>query len=135
MWKHKFKTEISATDEEKNAIIRKYLELQKEAKEIRTEATKLQKDLLGIMESEKVDRLFGDGKIVTKTHRQTFKYNEDKLKEILERKKLWDQVVKVNQTQLNKVLQVLPSKEKQAVEKIKELKSESYGLSIKQDKD
>ncbi len=134
MWKHKFKKEISATDEEKNSIIRKYLELQAKNKETKSEIAKLQKELLGIMESEEVDRLFGDGKIVTKTHRQNFKYNEEKLKEILEKKKLWDKVVKVNQTQLNKVLQILPSEEKQAVEKIKELKSESYGLSVKQDK-
>ncbi len=134
MWKHKFKKELTATDEEKNSIIRQYLELQTEAKNIRKEISALQKNLLEIMEGEKVDRLFGNGKIVAKTHRQTFKYNEEKLKEILKKKKLWDQVVKVNQLQLNKVLQVLPSKEKQAVEKLKELKSESYGLSIRQDK-
>jgi hypothetical protein len=86
------------------------------------------------MESEQVERLFSDGKIVSKTHRQTFKYNEEKLKEILQKKQLWDKVVKVNQTQLNKVLQVLPSDEKQNIEKIKELKSESYGITVKQDK-
>ncbi len=133
MWKHKFKKEISATDKEKSTIIKKYLELQTESKEIRQEATKLQKELLNIMESEQVERLFGDGKIVSKTHRQTFKYNEAKLKEILQKKQLWDQVVKVNQTQLNKVLQILPSDEKQNIEKIKELKSESYGITVKQD--
>jgi len=134
MWKHKFKTKLTATDKEKNIIIKKYLELQKKTKETRKEIASLQKNLLEIMEGEKVDRLFGDGKIVTKTHRQTFKYNEDKLKRILEEKKLWDKVVKVNQTQLNKVLQILPSSEKQEIEEIKELKSESYGLSVKPDK-
>ena len=135
MWKHKFKKELTTTDEEKNSIIRQYLELQAEVKKIKKEISALQKNLLKIMEDEKVERLFGDGKIVTKTHRQTFQYNEEKLKEILERKKLWEKVVKVNQVQLNKVLQVLPSEEKQAVEKLKELKNESYGLSIKQDKE
>lgn len=77
---------VNASDEEKNAIIKKYLELQKQAKENRQEIASLQKELLAIMESENVDRLFGDGKIVSKTHRQTFSYNEEKLREILEKK-------------------------------------------------
>ncbi|MCK5080777.1 MAG: PD-(D/E)XK nuclease family protein [Candidatus Moranbacteria bacterium] len=132
MWKHKFKEEISVTDAEKNTIIQKYLDLQTEAKEIRIEIGQLQKSLLGIMEGEEVDRLFSGDKIVSKIHRQTFKYNERKLKEILERKKLWDQVNKVNLVQLNKVLKVLPSQDRRAVEKLKKLKSESYGLSVKQ---
>jgi hypothetical protein len=86
------------------------------------------------MESEQVDRLFADKKIVSRTCRQTFGYDEEKLKEILEKRQLWDKVVKVNQTQLNKALKTLPSNEKQEVEKIKELKSESYGLSVKKEK-
>jgi len=134
MWKHKFKKEITATDEERNKIIQDYLDLQEKSKTIRQEIITLQKELLGIMEGEKVERLFGNGKIVSKTHRQTFKYDENKLKELLEKKQLWEEVVKVNQTQLNKALRTLSSSEKQEVEKIKELKSESYGLSIKQDK-
>ena len=134
MWKHKFKKEITASDEEKASIINKYLDLQKQSKEIRQEVASLQKNLLDIMESEKVNRLFGKDKIVSRTHRQTFGYNEEKLKEILEKKDLWDKVVKVNQIQLNKVIQTLSGVEKQRIEKIKELKSESYGLSIKQDK-
>ena len=132
MWKHKFKKEISATDAEKNTIIQKYLDLQIEAKEIRMEIGELQKSLLEIMEGEKVDRLFSGDRIVSKIHRQTFKYNEKKLKEILERKRLWDRVNKVNLVQLNKVLKVLPSQDRRAVEKLKKLKSESYGLSVKQ---
>lgn len=133
MWKHKFKKEISATDEEKKIIIEKYLDLQAKSKEFKTEIAKLQKELLAIMESEKAERLFVNGKIVSRTHKQTFKYNEEKLREILEEKKLWDQVLKVNQAQLNKVLKILPSAEKQAIEETKELQSESYGLSIKKD--
>ena len=135
MWKHKFKTKFESTDKEKEALIGQYLELQDQAKEIRQEISALQKNILGIMENDKVDRLFGSGKIISKTKRQTFAYNEKKLKEILEKKKLWDAVVKVNQTQLNKALKTLSAQEKQAVEKTKELKSESYGLSVKKDKD
>jgi hypothetical protein len=134
MWKHKFKKEINATDEEKQALIEKYLETQEEAKKNRQEIASLQKEILDIMESEQVDRLFADKKIVSRTCRQTFGYDEEKLKEILEKRQLWDKVVKVNQTQLNKALKTLPSNEKQEVEKIKELKSESYGLSVKKEK-
>jgi putative RecB family exonuclease len=134
MWKHKFKKEINATDAEKQTLIRKYLDLQEKARENRQEIASLQKEILDIMESEQVDRLFADKKIVSRTCRQTFGYDEEKLKEILEKRQLWDKVVKVNQTQLNKALKTLPSAEKQQVEQIKELKSESYGLSVKKEK-
>ena len=134
MWKHKFKTKFEATDKEKEALISQYLELQDQAKEIRQEIGALQKNIFGIMENDKVDRLFGSGKIISKTKRQTFVYNEKKLKEILEKKKLWDAIVKANQIQLNKALKTLSAQEKQAVEKTKELKNESYGLSVKKDK-
>jgi len=135
MWKHKFKKEITATDEEKKEIVEKYLELQTKSKENRQKIASLQKEILDIMESEEAERLFAANKIISKIHRQTFKYNEEELKTLLEKKGLWDKAVKINQTQLNKIIKTLSASEKDAVEKLKEVKSESFGLSIKQDKD
>lgn len=134
MWKHKFKKEITATDEEKTEIIEKYLQLQTESKEKRAEIASLQKEILNIMESEKAERLFGAGKIISKSHRQTFQYDENKLKNLLQKKNRWDEAVKVNQTKLNKIIKVLPPKEKDEINKLKKLKSESFSLSVKQDK-
>ncbi len=131
MWSHKFKKEEDVSDKEKKRIIEEYLELQEEAKSSRKKIKELQEKILGIMEKEKADRLFGDEKIIAKNHRKTFGYDEKKLREILEKAGKWDEVVKVNATSLKKVIATLPSEIKDEIENLKELKSESWGLSIK----
>lgn len=131
MWKHKFKEEFSVTDEEKKEIIHRYLEAQEKSKQERRKATELQGRILEIMEVEESERLFAEGKIITKSCRQTFGYDEKQLKLILDKENLWDEVVKLNQVQLKKIIGTLPSSTKKAVEKTRELKKESFGLSIK----
>lgn len=131
MWKHKFKKVVATTDEEKNETIKEYILAQENAKNERKRAAELQEKILEIMEAEKAERLFSEGKIVSKTCRQTFGYDEKRLQEILERERLWNEVVKLNQTQLKKVVASLPSSTKKEIEKIRELKKESFGLSIK----
>lgn len=131
MWRHKFKEDLSATDEEKNEVIKKYITAQENAKLERKKAGELQGRILEIMESEESERLFSEGKIVSKTCRQTFGYDEKQLKEILDKEKVWDDVVKLNQVQLKKVVGTLPSSTKKEIEKTRELKKESFGLSIK----
>lgn len=131
MWKHKFKEDLSASDDEKTELIKSYLEAQEGAKEQRAKATKLQERIVEIMDFEKANRLFSEGKIITKTCRKTFGYDEETLKKILQEAGVWDEVVKLNQIQLKKVLGALPSSVKNAVEDTRELKKESFGLSIK----
>ncbi len=131
MWKHKFKEDLSVTDQEKSKIIEQYLKAQEDAKNERKKVSELQARILEIMEIEEAKRLFSAGKIITRTCRQTFGYDEPKLKEILQKADVWDEVVKVNQIQLKKVVDALPSATKKEIEATKKLKRESFGLSIK----
>lgn len=131
MWKHKFKEVETTSDKEKNQIIEEYLDTQENAKKERVKATGLQTRILEIMEQENVERLFGKNKIVAKTHRQTFSFNEEKLKKILQKEQLWEEVLKLNQTQLKKIMATLPSCIQKEIEKTRELARESYGLSVK----
>ncbi len=131
MWKHKFKKAVLATDQEKKEIIEQYISAQEIAKSERKKATELQERILEIMDAEKAERLFSEGKIISKVCRKTFGYNEKQLKEILEREKLWSEVVKLNQTQLKKVVEALPSSIKKEIDQTKELKKESFSLSVK----
>lgn len=130
MWKHKFKQEATS-DEEKKEIIKEYIEAQEGAKTERKKAAGLQAKILEIMEQEEVERLFGENKIIDRTHRQTFSYDEKKLQEILEKEGLWKEVLKLNQVQLKKVMETLPSSVKKEIEKARELTRESWGLSVK----
>lgn len=131
MWKHKFKELMSATDEEKEKVIKEYLEAQESSKNERKKAAQLQARIFEIMESENAQRLFGQGKIIAKTHRENFEYDEEKLRPILEEKGLWNNVVKLNQIQLKKATETLPSSVKKKIEETRKLKSQSWGLSVK----
>ena len=131
MWSHKFKKEENVSDKEKKEIIEEFLGSQEDAKNSRKKIKELQGKILEIMEAEKVERLFGENKIIAKTHRETFGYDEKKLREILEEEKKWDDVVKLNIAMLKKIVATLPTRAKDKIEEIKELKSESWGLSVK----
>lgn len=132
MWKHKFKKEPT-TENEKDEIIKQYIEAQANSKNERKKATELQQKIIEIMEQEGVERLFGLNKIISKTHRKSYCYDEKKLKSLLQEEGLWDNVLVLNQTLLNKVVETLSTEKKKKVEKLKELKSESWGLSVKKD--
>lgn len=133
MWKHKFKEKNSATDEEKEKMIKEYLNAQENAKKERSKAAKLQERIIEIMENENVKRLFGAGKIISMVKRETFAYDEKKLRPILEKEGLWDSVVKLNQAQLKKAVESLPFSAKERVEKTRTLKKESFALSVKKE--
>ncbi len=130
MWKHKFKDERKS-DAEKEKIIDEYVALAEDIKTNRKKLGELQREMLEIMEIEEVERLFGKDKIVSKTHRQTFTYDEKKLKQILLDLGKWDDVVKVDGVKLRKIMETLPIDKKKEIEDTKELKSESFSLSVK----
>ena len=133
MWRHKFKgqkTEIKNQE----GVIGEFLQLNDQMKKDRMRVAELKEKILEIMQQEETERLFGQGKIIAKTARQTFAYDEKKLRELLEKEDLWDQVVKFNQIQLKKILATLPSPLKKEIEKLKELSRESWGLSVRKEK-
>jgi RecB family exonuclease len=134
MWKHKFKKNQESgikNQEEKEKIIKEYIDLQDGMKSGRKKIAELAKQILEIMEEEKVERLFSKDKIVAKTSRKTYKYNEEEIKNVLQSAGLWDRVLKIDGVKLKKVLALLPANLKKEVEKNKEVDRESHGLSIK----
>ncbi len=133
MWKHKFQDQKPKVQSQKevNAIVKKYLELNDSMKSDRKLIAELKEKIVEIMKQERVERLFGENKIVAKTQRKTYSFDEEKLKKILKKEGLWEAVLKLNQTQLKKVIQALPLSVKKEIEKTRKLSRESWGLSVK----
>ncbi len=131
MQKHKFKEKRKIDTKEINKAIEEYIEAKNDAKSIRTKIAELQKVISEYMDQEGVERVFSDAGIIARTTRQTFSFDEKKLKEILEPLGKWDKVNKVNLVQLKSLLTTLPSPTKKEIENTKRLDRESKSFSVK----
>lgn len=134
LWKHKFAETRKLETEEVKQAIGEYLDLKGRLGEEKLRLVKLQALILQYMEQEGVDRVFDDNGIIGKSLRKTYKYDEAKLKAILEPLDKWESVLKVDGVALRNILAVLPSPTRKKVEDAKTLDKESISLSIKKNK-
>ncbi|MFZ2187770.1 MAG: PD-(D/E)XK nuclease family protein [Candidatus Moraniibacteriota bacterium] len=134
LWKHKFTETHQLETTEVKEVIGEYLDLKGKLSEEKLRLAKLQALILQYMEQEGVDRVFDDNGIIGKSLRQTYKYDEAKLKAILEPLDKWESVLKVDGVALRNILAVLPSPVRQEAEAAKTLNKESISLSVKKNK-
>jgi putative RecB family exonuclease len=131
MWKHKFKELRKVDTEEVEKSIGEYIELKSAMSITKDRLAKLQEDILNYMEQEGVDRVFGSEGIIAKALRKTYKYDEQKLKEILEPLDKWEAVLKVDGIALRNILGVLPMQARKEIEKAKTLDKETTAFTVK----
>jgi len=134
MWKHKFKELRKIDTEEVNREISEYIELKSAISITKDRLEKLQGDILQYMDQEGVERVFGEGGIIARTLRKTYKYDEKKLREILEPLDKWENVLKVDGIALKNVLATLPFDAKKEAEKAKVVDKETKSLMVKKGK-
>ncbi len=131
MWKHKFKELRKIDTDEINAAISEFIELKSAITITKDRLAKLQEDITHYMDQEGVDRVFGGNGIIAQTLRKTYKYDEKKLKEILEPLDKWEDVLKVDGIALRNILGVLPLETRVSVEKAKVIDKETKSLTVK----
>jgi len=131
MWKHKFKELRKIDTEEINSAISEFIELKSAISITKDRLAKLQSAITGYMEQEGIDRVFGENGIIAQTLRKTYKYDEKKLKEILEPLDKWEDILKVDGIALRNILGVLPLEARENVEKAKVLDKETKGLLVR----
>jgi RecB family exonuclease len=130
MWRHKFENEKIENKEAQEAI-EEYIKLKKESSSQRKRIAELQKTITLFMEQEKIQRVFGHSAIVEQATRQTFDYNKEALKNILEPEDRWEDVLKIDGVALRKILGEVSPSLKKRVEETKELKRETKSLVLK----
>lgn len=134
LWKHKFAETRTLETEEVKTAIGEYLDLKGKLSEEKLRLVKLQSIILQYMEQEGVDRVFDENGIIGKSLRKTYKYDESKLRAILEPLDKWESVLKVDGVALRNILAVLPSSTRDEAEATKALDKESVSLSVKKNK-
>ncbi|MCX6763143.1 MAG: PD-(D/E)XK nuclease family protein [Candidatus Moranbacteria bacterium] len=131
MWKHKFKELRKVDTEEANKAISEYIELKSAISITKDRLEKLQADILQYMDQEGVERVFGEDGIIARTLRKTYKYDAQKIREILEPLDKWEDVLKVDGIALRNILATLPFAAKKEAEKAKIIDKESKSLIVK----
>ncbi len=131
MWKHKFKETRKIDTEEINVIIEEYIDLKSAVSITKDRLAEIQEKILQYMDQEGVERVFGSHGIIARTTRKTYKYDEKKLREILEPLDKWESILKVDGIVLRNISGTLPLRIKMEIEKAKIVDKESKSLAVK----
>lgn len=131
MWKHKFKDLRKIDTEEVNQAIMEYIELKSAVSITKDRLAKLQESILQYMDQEGVERVFGEQGVIARSLRKTYKYDEEKLRSILEPLDKWEDVLKVDGIALRNILGVLPLQARKDAEKAKIVDKETKSLIVK----
>ena len=131
MWKHKFKELRKIDTEEVNQAIVEYIDLKSAMSLTKDRLAKLQETIASYMAQEGVERVFSESGIISESLRKTYKYDEQKLREILEPLDHWKDVIKVDGIALRKILGVLPLETRKEIENAKTIDKETKSLIVK----
>lgn len=131
MWKHKFKEKRKIDTEEVNRVIKNYIEAKSQVTTLKSQIFDLESQISEYMDQEGVERVFGENGIIARTLRKTYKYDEKKIREILEPLDKWEDVLKIDGVALKNILGVLPLEAKKEVEGAKVVDKESKSFSVK----
>ncbi len=131
LWKHKFKAETIAIEKsDAERAIEEFLTLRFKTATDKKRLADLQEEILGYMDQEGIERVFGTTGIIGKSVRTTYTYDEAKLRALLLPLGEWENVVKIDGAALKAVLAALPSAVQKEAEATRE-KKESLALSVK----
>lgn len=131
MWKHKFKELRKIDTEEINSTISEFIELKSAISITKDRLAKLQENITKYMEQEGVERVFGEKGIIAQSLRKTYKYDEKKIRDILEPLDKWEDILKVDGIALKNILEILPLEIRKKIEKAKMVDKETKSLIVK----
>ncbi|KKR22132.1 MAG: hypothetical protein UT50_C0001G0044 [Candidatus Moranbacteria bacterium GW2011_GWA2_39_41] len=131
MWRHKFKELRKIDTAEIDSAINEYVELKSAISLTKDRLAEIQETILGYMNQEGVERVFGAQGIIARSLRKTYKYDEKKIREILEPLDKWETVLKVDGVALKQIIGVLPFDARTEIEKAKVVDKETKTLAVK----
>lgn len=125
MWKHEIiknqKSKIQSQNEI-DEVIKEYLILKKTEQQNKKRLTELQKLIHEFMDNKNMERVFGESEYITRRIKETLHYDIEKTREILEPLGKFQEILKIDETGLNKLIPKLP---KEIREKFKEIIKET----------
>ena len=130
-WRHKFKEQRKIDNKEINQAIDEYISIKDQMAGEKLKLGKLQEKIQQYMDQEGVERVFGEAGIIAQTLRKTYKYDDKKIREILEPLGKWEDVIKIDPIALKKITTSLSSPIKSEIEKARVIDKESRSISVK----
>ncbi len=131
MWKHKFKEFRKIDTEEINKIIADYIEIKSAINASKDRLEDLQEKISVYMDQEGVERVFSEQGTILRAIKKSYKYDAEKLREILEPLDKWKFVLKVDGVALKNILSSLPIQIRREAEKTKTINKESNVFVVK----
>lgn len=117
-WKHLYKNQKSniKNQNELDEAIKEFFVLKKEVKEKDARLGELENKIKTFMDAEGLTRVFGDEGIIAKRTQQRFAYDMEKVRLLLSPLGKWDEVLKVDETKLKKILLEIPEHLRREIE-------------------
>lgn len=131
-FKHKFKeVKLFFNDQDVKALIGEYSKLKDEVDERDKRLSAIKADLGKLMDQEGMERLFGEDGYITRSAIQRFKYDSETLRTILEPLGRWQDVLKVDDVKLKKVVRDLPAEKRAKIAEARQVDKEYKTLALK----
>ncbi|MEK7614553.1 MAG: PD-(D/E)XK nuclease family protein [Patescibacteria group bacterium] len=123
MWSHEYKKPETPSDEEAAEAIREYFAVKSSEDENKKKISELRGKILTYMDSQKLGRVFGGEGYITKTIQERVSFDIEKIKPILEKLGLWNEVLAPDMKKLQQIINTLPDSEQEVVLSAKTVKS------------
>jgi len=124
MWKHLYKEQFTLDDEQLKKIINEFFELKQANAQNNKKLNELKNIIEQYLDKEKVERVFGDSGYITRAPIIRYKYEPEKIKEILEPLGKWLTVIDINAVRLKNIAKTLPPYTKKEVDQAKKIDKE-----------
>jgi CRISPR/Cas system-associated exonuclease Cas4 (RecB family) len=123
MWSHEYKVEKNEPDEKMVvSAIDEFFELKDSEEKNKDRLSELREIIIGYMDKEKVERVFGGGGFITRTNQERVSYDLEKLRPELEAHGHWQKLLVPDAKKLEEISAELTEEELQAVKSAKIVK-------------
>lgn len=117
MWKHEYSEPESQILKNINIgeAVSEYLDLKEKEQKTKKRLAELQSALHNFMDTEKIERIFGENSYITRRIKETEVYDNEKLKSALKSLGIFEKAIKIDETALKKLILNLPRETKEII--------------------
>ena len=123
MWSHEYKKPETPSDEEAAEAIREYFAIKTGEDENKKKIAQLRAKILAYMDSQNLGRVFGGEGYITKTVQERVSFDIEKIKPILEKLGLWNEVLEPDNKKMMQIIKTLSDENQEAALQTKTVKT------------
>ena len=134
LFKHKF-IKPSINEEKINNVIKEFFEIKSRQEKDAKRMAELRDIINRYFNEHKIERIFGEEGYITRLFQKRFGYDINKIKEILAPLGKWEEVLTIDQSKLNKIMNSLPYEIRRKIEESKKIEREFITITGTKSKD